>query len=730
MSSADWIATAEEYLQQGKHQQAATTCQTILQQQPNNATAYKLLGNIYQQQGDNTAAKQAYETAISLSPDFAEAYANLGNIYLQQKQWQAAIENYQTAIRLNPNLAGVYRNLAKLWQAKGDQNQATDCWQTAYELELDKLPAEGYFAVGNRYFQQQKLEVARECYQQAIQKRDNYTAAWQNLGEVYFWQQQWENAIECFEKVIRYHPNIAAAYRGLAKTYQKLNQPQKSSQAWFEALQLQPEWGEAEEYLTLGNNFIGYRDWEKAKQCYQQAIAMQPDYSQAYHNLAEIYRAQQQWQAAVDCYRHEIEINVSAAAASSYRKIVEALTNIEQWEEAIDFCQQGISHYPENWELYAQLGNIELQWQQWEEAREAYQQAIACQPSSENAWWLYSQLGYIYQQLDNLPAAVTAYQKAVQLQARGWPSSGMVKQLASEWQRQSHSTDSEVATIATIHHLPTSGGTVICKCLASQPHVVLLSELHPLRQTPNFNAFDPIPQFFNNYPEIADYSISSRQGVFLDRVDWIYQKAAKAGKQLILRDHVFTDFLPKYSPYKTSTLVNLLKQEYIVRPVVTLRNPIDAFLSSKMRGWHQGLTFDEYCDRVLSFINTYAGVPIFHYEDFTINPQSVIQQICAYLSLDYRSDFLENFHNIQLTGNSGRKSQEKSIVPQQTREFDSEFRQEVLHSPTYQKLCQRFGYESDPAKHAIKQSHIVAEFFGEKPATSDFLTWCQQVSQT
>ena len=410
-STSDW-EKIEQYLQNGQLQVAETQCQTILQQQPDNATAYKLLGNIYQQQGDNTAAKQAYETAISLSPDFAEAYANLGNIYLQRQTWQAAIDSYQTAIRLNPHLAGVYRNLAKLWQAKGDQNQATDCWQTAYELEPEKLTAEGYFAVGNRYFQQKQLEAARDCYQQAIQHRDSYPAAWQNLGEVYFWQRQWENAIACFEKVIRYHPNIAAAYRGLAKTYQKLNQPQKSSQAWFEALQLQPEWGTSQEHVTLGNNFLGYGDWEKAKQCYQQAIAIQPDCSQAYHNLAEIHFTQQQWQDAIDCYRREIEINPSEAAANSYWKLIQALVKTRQWEKAIDCCQQATQHFPEDGYFYQQLGWLYQQQGEWEAAIESYQQAIDCDASLIGC---YIELGEIWLQKQCWQEAVEVYQQALNI---------------------------------------------------------------------------------------------------------------------------------------------------------------------------------------------------------------------------------------------------------------------------------------------------------------------------
>uniref|UniRef100_UPI001114E434 tetratricopeptide repeat protein n=1 Tax=Geitlerinema sp. PCC 9228 TaxID=111611 RepID=UPI001114E434 len=231
-------------------------------------------------------------------------------------------------------------------------------------------------------------------------------------GEVYFWQRQWENAIACFEKVIHLHPQLASAYRGLAKTYQKRNQPQPASQAWFEALQLQPEWGTSTEHLTLGNNLLGYGDWEKAKQCYQQAIAIQPDCSQAYHNLAEIHFTQQQWQDAIDGYRREIEINPSEAAANSYWKLIQALVKTRQWEKAIDCCQQATQHFPEDGYFYQQLGWLYQQQGEWEAAIENYQQAIDCDASLIGC---YIELGDILLQKQSWQEAVEIYQQALNI---------------------------------------------------------------------------------------------------------------------------------------------------------------------------------------------------------------------------------------------------------------------------------------------------------------------------
>lgn len=126
---------AEKLFHQGHLNQALADCQQLVQQAPNFAPAYKLLGNILQKQGKIEAAMRAYETAIALSPSFAEAYANLGSMYYQVGNFQSAIACYQKAIDLQPDLAGVYWNLAQVLQTQGQEEAAIAYRQKSLELQ-------------------------------------------------------------------------------------------------------------------------------------------------------------------------------------------------------------------------------------------------------------------------------------------------------------------------------------------------------------------------------------------------------------------------------------------------------------------------------------------------------------------------------------------------------------------------------------------------------------------
>ena len=284
-------------------------------------------------------------------------------------------------------------------------------------------------------------------------------------------------------------------------------------------------------------------------------------------------------------------------------------------------------------------------------------------------------------------------------------------------------------TISTIHHLSACGGTIISKCLAAQPNVILLSEVHPLNLGKvRFNPFDPIQQFLVNYSKTIEKSLEKRQEIFLDRIHYIQKQCELYGKQLVLRDHSHSDFLRAESR-DSLPLLDSLKKDYRTNSVITLRSPIDAFLSMKKRNWTRGVkTFDEYCRRILLFVEAYEPCPVFHYEDFVLEPQKTIENICNALYLQYDANFMNHFHKIKLTGDSGRSSRNTQIAPQLTREFDENFRQEVLDSSYYKRLCQKFGYEQDPAIHAIKRANLVAYINNKKVEDSSFLGWCRQIT--
>jgi len=163
-------------------------------------------------------------------------------------------------------------------------------------------------------------------------------------------------------------------------------------------------------------------------------------------------------------------------------------------------------------------------------------------------------------------------------------------------------------------------------------------------------------------------------------------------RELVLRDHSHPDYM-RPRPRHGSTLRNHLK-DYDVKSVVTIRDPIDSYLSCIKRSWLDAIDkdFGRYCDRLLKFVNDFDDVDVYRYEDFCVDPSKTMKAMCASLDLEYGEEFLQKFSTIKLTGDSGRTS--PTISSPIRRELVDGLVEAAGESPNYQIICDRFGYTS------------------------------------
>ena len=242
-------------------------------------------------------------------------------------------------------------------------------------------------------------------------------------------------------------------------------------------------------------------------------------------------------------------------------------------------------------------------------------------------------------------------------------------------------------TILTLHHLSGTGGTLISKCLAAMPDVVLLSEVYPKPSLRRFNPFDPIQQF----AKYKFLDVDEMENIFLNRISLIVEKCKQHQKSLIIRDHSHSDFLVKSVP-KRLKLLELLKTKYDVKPAITLRNPIDSWLAMRVNNWCKNVeTFDNFCSRYLLFLDMYQDAPRFLYEEFVNDPERALEQMCLFYGIHYDVRFKEKFFEVKLSGDSGRSS--NKIEPRPRRKHGPEFVEEVKLSRKFQEIRERLGYD-------------------------------------
>jgi hypothetical protein len=250
--------------------------------------------------------------------------------------------------------------------------------------------------------------------------------------------------------------------------------------------------------------------------------------------------------------------------------------------------------------------------------------------------------------------------------------------------------------LRVIYHFACSGGSLVSKCIGVMPNTFLLSEVHPL-STLHLQFADKARYLPTDYTTLSRYANIPNidelsEELFLSSVKGIERHVRYQGGKLVLRDHSHVDFCAERKMVEKSTLSKILSDSFTLLNVVTIRNPIDAYLSLKKNGWvhFSPANFDEYCRRLLSFTAQFKRKDIVRYEDFVDSPDRTLKKISRKLDLQFSPDYRDLFNTVRVTGDSGRRSDK--IAPRERRDYDSRFKKEVNKSKYFRIVSKKYGY--------------------------------------
>ena len=251
--------------------------------------------------------------------------------------------------------------------------------------------------------------------------------------------------------------------------------------------------------------------------------------------------------------------------------------------------------------------------------------------------------------------------------------------------------------IRSIHHLACAGGSLISKCIAALPNVVLLSEIDPLSRMqvaapgtkPPFAPTDIIRALYHATRTGTDDIVIK---LFRAAVAILREELPLRGLRLVLRDHPHSRFCTDVLPESRPTVHELLVETFAVRSVITVRHPLDSFLSLDKNNWRHfnPFTLEEYASRYIAFIDRHQGLPIVSYETFVAAPNPTLEEICGHLALDFHPLAVDLIGVIRISGDSGRTS--AAIGPRPRRQLPEVIEQQ-RRSDVYRDLCSRLGYE-------------------------------------
>lgn len=180
-----------------------------------------------------------------------QVYLQQAEGYYNQKQWDQVIEACQAALAVNPHLCAAYKLWGNVVQAQGQDLEAMGYYGKALEIEPDSAP----------------VHV--------------------NLGNLYAKQQQWEQAIKYYRQALEFDHELAIAHRNLAKILTKVGETEEAAKSRYQALSLEPEKASAQDHFQLGQQLWQLGWLREATDCYRRAVRLQPDWVEAYEQLAD-----------------------------------------------------------------------------------------------------------------------------------------------------------------------------------------------------------------------------------------------------------------------------------------------------------------------------------------------------------------------------------------------------------------------------------------------------------
>jgi len=169
----------------GMVEEAISSYQNAIKQNPKHAQSFYNLGVIFQQKEFLDQAITYYEIAIGLNKDFIEAHHNLGIAYKDKGLFDEAIICFQGVLRLKPNHAGAYYNLGNTLVAKGQFHEALQSYQKA--IEINPEFADAHWSIGLIKLRLGDFEEGWKCYEWRWKLKDV-------MGEYKFSQPLWDGS--------------------------------------------------------------------------------------------------------------------------------------------------------------------------------------------------------------------------------------------------------------------------------------------------------------------------------------------------------------------------------------------------------------------------------------------------------------------------------------------------------------------------------------------------------
>ena len=391
------------YLRNGQAAKAVTVAESLVKQQPQNASFFNVLGMSKGQAGDLPGAKAAFEQAVKLNAAFVAPKINLARIEIATKAYDAAAVRLSAILKTNEKNTEAMGEMAVLSERRGQQADAQRWLEKATDLSGPKEVRWG-IALSEFHLRNDRATPALEAIKRVSSKLTDDLSVLLAYARAQIANRDMVGAKSTLANATRAADYNPAPQVQIALLQLAANNVAGAAYSLEKALSTQPEFLPAQALMTEVELRQG--DSAKAEKRAKDIVAKHPKRSIGHSLLGDIAIARNQPAAAQDAYRraHQLE-----STPDTLLRLMSAMGNLEGGKAAIQLAEQWMKTHPNDARTqraladgYARTGNFAA-------AKKAYEGLLKIAPDDGPAL---NNLANVLMRLKD-PAAVTVAEQAV-----------------------------------------------------------------------------------------------------------------------------------------------------------------------------------------------------------------------------------------------------------------------------------------------------------------------------
>jgi len=298
--------------------------------------AYFSLGNVYLKAGELDQALKEYDEALKRNPHVPPVHLNKGIVFLRKKEYEKAEKEFRKELEINPIEDKAYNNLSAIYRLRGLYDQAIESAQKA--VEIKPYYPEAYMNLALAYQMKGDYQKAKDELRLGMKNVKPFFDANLLLGEIFQEEGKLDSALTEYQKIL----DQSSAQKDIIYDLEILFS--KGDPYNLENLGTR-----AKAHFNLGTIYVQQGEINLAESHLRTAIALKPDFAEAFANLGTLY------------------------------------DNTRRFSEAVTQLQRAVSLDPQNAIYHYNLGLAYAKNNQLEEAKEEFEQSLKIKPAFKEA---------------------------------------------------------------------------------------------------------------------------------------------------------------------------------------------------------------------------------------------------------------------------------------------------------------------------------------------------------